>query len=90
MITTIAFNSKTSPYASTSTEANLMYIRYVETYLNDLLKVRGYIYLNRIYEELGMKWNPEWDNLCLLHKSGASVKFGIRGSNEDGFDIDIL
>lgn len=84
------FNSKTSAYADRHSEVNLMFIRQQEVYFNDILRVRGYIYLNTIYEMLGVKWDPEWENLCLLYKPNASLKFGIRCANEDGFDIDII
>lgn len=84
------FNSKTSPAAKPNdAEANLLFLRYQERYLTDLLRARGYIYLNRIYEALGVKWNPEWRNLCMLWENDAKVELAIRGVNEDGFDLDI-
>lgn len=86
----ITFNSKASPYAMTDSEYNQMFIRQQENYFNDVLKVRGYIYLNTIYEMLGLKWNPDWNNPCLHYNPIAKLKLVIRGSNEDGFDIDIL
>ena len=91
MNTQFTFNSKTSPAAQpNNAEANLLFLRYQERYLNDLVKVRGYIYQNTIYEALGVKWDPEWENLCLLWKDNSEVKLAIRGVNEDGFDIDII
>lgn len=35
-------------------EWNLMFLRQQEVYANDLLKVRGFIFLNEIYEMLGL------------------------------------
>lgn len=88
---TFTFNSKTSPAARPNdAEANLLFLRCQERYLTDLLRARGYIYHSTIYETLGIKWDPEWENLCLLWKDGAEVKLAIRGVNEDGFDVDII
>ena len=90
MKTQITYNSKTSPYASTNKEYNLACIAEQELYLNSKLEHRGYIYLNEIYNELGVAWNPDWENLCLRHKPGVRIRLAIRGVNEDGFDIDII
>lgn len=90
MNTRITVNSKTSPYAFTDVDSNRMWIAHEELYLNDLLKARGYLYLSTIYEGLGIKWDPEWENYCLLYAPGTRVTLAIRGVNEDGFDIDIL
>jgi hypothetical protein len=90
MNTKITFNSKTSPYATTDKECNLLFIRCYETYCNDILKARGYIYLNTIYELFGVKWNPEWENLCMLYKPDVTLRVAIRCVNEDGFDFDII
>lgn len=86
---TITFNSKTSPYATKDAKCNQMFILQQERFINDMLKVRGYIYLNTIYELLGIKWDIEWENLCLRYEPGAYIRFAVRGANEDGFDIDI-
>ena len=87
---TITFNSKTSPYATTDVKVNRMFILQHELHFNTMLKVRGYIYLNTIYEMFGIKWNPEWENLCLRYEPNMKLRLAIRGSNEDGFDIDII
>ena len=87
-----AFNWRTSPYADThDTQANNVFIRQQEIYLNDLLKTRGYIYLNTIYETLGIKWDPDRNNVCFRYKpNDTKLHFAIRSLNEYGFDIDIV
>ena len=84
------FNSKTSPYAMTEVEFNQIFIQQQENYFNDVLKVRGYVYLNTIYEMLGIKWDPDWYNPCLRYNPCAKLKLAVRAVNEDGFDIDIV
>lgn len=67
-------------------EYNMMYLRSEQQYANDRLKARGYLYLNEVYERLGVAgtkmgqvvgWvydpdNPDYDNF---------VDFGIREFN---------
>lgn len=85
------FNSRTSAIADRSDEANLMIVRMTEEHINDLIKYRGYIYLNQIYEMFGVEWNPEWENLCLTRSEpGCRITVAIARSNEDGYDLDIL
>ena len=69
-------------------EYNLMFLRQQQSYANDLLKSRGYLYLNEVYEMLGMElshaghvvgWiydevNPVGDNF---------VDFGIYDPNNE-------
>lgn len=85
---TIAFNQQTSVYAEQSNEVNLMIIRHNELYINDLLRFQGYVYLNQIYELLGVKWNPEWDNLCRTYDGHNHFKFLVH-SVDDGLEITI-
>lgn len=87
---TFTFNSKTSPYATKDVKYNQMFILQQERFINDMLKVRGYVYLNTIYEMFGVKWDIEWENIYLDYVPGAYIQFAIRGANEDGFDIDII
>lgn len=86
----ITFNSKTSPCAGAKSDFNRMFIVQQEHYFNALLKIRGYLYLNTIYEALGVEWDTEWENCCLLYKPGTRLTLAIRGVNDDGFDIEIL
>lgn len=58
--------------------ANYYYIKSTKDFIRDRYRIRGYIYLNQIYENLGVKWNPENENLL----------FRCVDRNWD-FDIDI-
>ena len=73
----ITFDQKTSAYASKDFESNLMFIRINEHHFNDLLKIRGYVYINSIYESLGIKWDPKWDNVCYIYEEGKRIEFEI-------------
>lgn len=81
---TITFNQKTSAYASRNLNDNLTFLRIIETTTNDLFRIRGYSYINDIYEALGVKWNPEWDNLCRIYEEGSEIKFKIARQDESG------
>jgi hypothetical protein len=37
-----------------SSEANLTYLRQVQRYMNDKLRLRGHVFLNEVYDELGI------------------------------------
>lgn len=49
------------PAWSPNMEFNLMYLRNIENYFNDVLRYRGYVYLWEIYQMLGIPW-PKWND----------------------------
>ena len=49
------FDERCSPWINDS-EVNLMFLKRQETYANDLLRTRGYLFLNEVYTLLGMPW----------------------------------
>lgn len=54
-----------NPYWTADRDVNIRFFRCREQYINDTIRSRGYIYLNQIYELLGLKWNPEDANPCI-------------------------
>ena len=70
---------------------NHLFIRVRGKHINAILKVRGYIYLNDIYEDFGVKWNPECENTCILYKCDDknSIVFDIDEVCENTFEITI-
>lgn len=83
----IEFTQKTSAYFENDTIVCLATIKCWEYYINDLFKVRGYMYMNYIYETFGVEWNPRWENLCFIY-DGRPIVFNTQ-NNDDGFVIDI-
>lgn len=70
------FNQDTSCYAELDEMVNRIFVRTQEDYLNDVLKARGYVYMNQIYEVLGFAWDPERENRCYIYKRGDRIDFG--------------
>lgn len=62
---------------------NLSYILGKQAYFNNLLQVRGYVFLNEVYEELGIPWTPEGQVVGWLedHTTGK-IDFGVHEDQE--------
>ena len=54
---------------------NLSFLRMIENHVNETIRHRGYIYLNQIYEHLGVAWNPQDDNLCVINDNLKRLTF---------------
>ena len=80
---------RNTPYWSKDDESNLMYIRHQTLYMTSLLRGKGYVYLNQIYESLGAEWNPENENPCAIYSKGNSIKFSIRQLFVGVFEVTI-
>ena len=61
-------------------EYNSFYLNTQRQYFQELFMNRGYLYLNYIYETLGAKWNPDWENVCYRIKNGP-----LRMKIEEGY-----
>lgn len=64
LVKTVEFG-KESTLWSTERSCNIAFLKSMEMYMNDLIRCRGYIYLNQIYEMLEIKWNPKDENPCI-------------------------
>jgi len=72
---------------------NLQFIHHTEMYLNDLIEARGYLYANEVYESLGLKWNPEWENELYLYNEKYRpyvIQFEVFPKGDDGYLIQLL
>ena len=48
-------------------ETNHMYLIQQKHWFEDLFKHRGYIYLNQIYEALGVRWDSTKENVLWIY-----------------------
>lgn len=68
------FFDETNPNWSRTPEYNLLFLRSKQNYANDRLRAHGFVFLNEVYEELGMERT----------QAGQEVGWKLRG-NHDGF-----
>ena len=80
------FNWKTSALSANEIVEDIRTIISIENYLNDLLEHRGYVYLNQIYEELHLPWDPKKENRCYNRENGDRIEFDIR-KEKQGINI---
>lgn len=70
----ITFDEKA--YAWTNNrESNIMFLGVAERHTNEIIRHRGYMYLNQICEQLGVEWNPEDDNPCIRNDGANRLAF---------------
>jgi hypothetical protein len=78
------FSQETSTEWKNTPEFNVMFLRQVEKHCNVLLRDRGHLFLNRVYEELGLE-DTEAGAVCgWLYERGTGddyVDFGIWGDS---------
>ena len=89
----IRFHRDTTVLADNNREYNRMLIEQKKTYINDLLlKERGYVYLNDIYEIFGLNklWNPLDENPCCINSDNTKITFVIDELTENDFNIIII
>ena len=68
------FDENCSPWTE-SREYNTGIITMEINHLSDIIRYRGYIYLNQIYEAFGIKWDTQRDNLKRLYVNGEKKEF---------------
>lgn len=92
MKTKFTFSMETSAYAIADNDFNRMFVENKEDYINDLLRYRGYVYLNQIYEFLGIAWDPRCDNVCYIHEDRHRLRLMQSSSTNiwHGFDINVM
>ena len=87
--TSFIFNKDTSINYESDEQWSLLYCRSQKRYLEDIYRTRGYIYLNQIYEQYGVKWNPEWANHCYIYEvNPVKIEISIMDFDE-GFMITV-
>lgn len=61
---TIYFD-KNCAYWSNDNKINECYLNYQTDYIRELVKHRGYVYWNQIFEILGAEWDTRMENHCI-------------------------
>lgn len=92
VLTTITFDA-TSAHWTNSRDCNFAFLRVSEKYMDDLIRHRGYVYLNEVYEQLGIKWNPE-DVNPYIKNDGVSrlafIQFEVFAMPDNAFLVHIM
>lgn len=92
LLKTVMFDS-TNYFWENDRTTNMMFLRMNENYLNDIIKRKGYIYLNEICERLGMGWNPDDENPCVKYNKARGVgdlEFDVVAQPDNAVLINIL
>lgn len=73
------FFDETSPSWSKTPEYNLMFLRSQQQYMNDRLRMKGHVFLNEVYDALGMSRSQVGQSV------GWKFKENGEGGDGDGF-----
>lgn len=88
MSLTRPFNAETSKHWSPDMEINQLFLRNVENYINDLLRHRGHVFLNDVYDQLGMKRTSHGAIAGWLFRDNVLIGF-VPNDLEPGDDIEL-
>lgn len=74
-----------SPYLDMSPEYGFHFLKFKQSYFNDLLRSRGYVLLNEVYESLGFEKVDKFENVGWLYREKDPtrdnfVDFGLYNS----------
>ena len=91
LLKTIMFDSE-NPNWRDDREYNYAFLRVREENMNDIIRRRGYMYLNQVYEYLGVEWNPDDENPCFKRDRidrQNFIQFDIFGEPNNSFLVHI-
>ena len=74
ILATIMFDSNSKEWTDNRDHTH-MFLLCAERHINDTIRFGGYIYLNQIYEHLGIKWNPDDNNPCIKNDGVNRIAF---------------
>lgn len=91
LLKTVAFDAECTNWTD-DIKINVAFLKNAEHHLNTIIQYRGYVYLNQIYEHLGIKWNPEDENICIKNDNtdqNAFIEFKVFPNLKNSFLINI-
>lgn len=71
------FFDEYAPNWTSSAAQNKYFLRATQTYFNDLLNRRGFLFLNEVYSHLGLDETPEGQLMGWIRDKDSYVDFGI-------------
>lgn len=69
---TIVFDENSYLWCENDT-LNDMHIKYVREHIMDTYNIVGYVYLNKIYSDFGIVWDPYDENLVWIKERGDEL-----------------
>lgn len=88
---TIMVDKNSSEWDEKDFEFNKLFVIAQQMYIVNRYRCQGYIYLNVIYELLGLNWNPHNENICWIYERDGELEISIIltdiSRNKIGFDI---
>lgn len=84
MYITVIFDKRSSKYENDNFEFNKLFVKATLKYLIDRYKVTGYLYMNTLYEQLGLKWNACDENNCWVYNRDGELKIDISEDEKSG------
>jgi hypothetical protein len=82
------YNAETSKNWSEDFEVNMLFLRTVQNHMNDKLRARGHVFLNDVYDELGMKRTSHGAIAGWLFRDNVLIGF-VPNDLEPGDDIEL-
>jgi hypothetical protein len=82
----VTFGKTTAKNWSSNPEINWLFLRTTQNYMNDLLMSRGHVFLNEVYDQLGMRRTSKGATDGWLRSRGNTVQFWNENleSDEEG------
>lgn len=76
LLKTVRFDSN-SHYWENESGVNHLFLQITENTINDRIRYNGYIYLNQIFELLGIRWDPNDENPCIRNDGAGRRQFVV-------------
>ena len=68
-------------------QENCFFISMMISHIKDILRYRGYVYLNDIYELFNVTWNPDDENIC--YKDPRTFFIDVESDDNGGYLIKV-